>query len=48
MHQARTGTASYRDGSHWAPGDAAVLHPGRIADCALCLLADDHDNDQQL
>lgn len=42
MHQSRAHVAaelSYRDGRHWAPGEQAVLHPGRLADCALCLTA---------
>ena len=40
MHEARSAYgSSYRDGSHWADPDEAVLHPGRLADCALCLLS---------
>lgn len=41
MHQAVTARQSYRDGRHWSHGDLAVQHPGRLADCALCLLEDD-------
>lgn len=40
MHESRSSsTGTYRDGSHWADSDVAVLHPGRLSDCAVCLLA---------
>lgn len=46
MHESRSSYgSSYRDGSHWADSDAPILHPGRLADCALCLLAADHEAD---
>jgi hypothetical protein len=43
-HQSRAHVAepSYRDGRHWGPGEQAVLHPGRLADCALCLTDPEH------
>lgn len=42
MHAARTSGELIHDpqrGTHWSAGDDATTHPGRLADCALCLLA---------
>lgn len=40
-HVARNAEApTWRDGRHWATGPEAVQHPGRLADCALCILSE--------
>lgn len=28
---------SYRRGRHWANGNRAEQHPGRLSDCAVCM-----------